>query len=377
MFASNNKGSLRQGEQFKTMQKMFNKAVKNIGKNNYIGIEGANGNDNDKTKMETLVDEFRRTLNNYKTAYGNHLNSSMSNNDVTKYYGNTIKAKDSDVIFYITTKGVMRKIGTGSGSAPGGNWGLTGQRGWDAKTSAHECPMITENNIVESSIIDNWEVEGEDLKYKERSEPLGEKTHYFQKCPPPVGGAPWANGGVFITKDGTAGGPLAWYDHKGKKHDFKDNVTRSDAHNSCPKRSGRTYRIPAIEFNNLMETTATKLDENTPCPNIIQAGENNITSLNNRLIDLAIEMKNEINSINQRSGDTDEASTEAKRNLDTLISEIKEQRKKIKKIKKEIHSLDTTITDNARLVKSINLRYIAWGISLVTIGLIGMHQLKN
>ena len=227
MFASNNNDSLRQGEQFKTMQKMFNNVVKNIGKSKYVGIEGANGDDG-KRKMEILVDQFKNTLNDYKVAYGKNLASSLSNNDVKKYYGNTIKAKGSDVIFYITTKGVKRKL-----EVPlMGKWGTTGQGGWDANTDAHECPRILENNTVESSIIDNWVDNGEDLKYKLRGEPLDGERYYFQKCP--NGGAPWANGGVFITKDGTAGGPVAWYDHMGKRHDFKDNVTRDLAHNSCP-----------------------------------------------------------------------------------------------------------------------------------------------
>ena len=370
MFASNDNGSLRQGQQFKTMQKMFDNVVKNIGKSKYVGIEGANGDD-DKTKMEVLVDEFKKTLIDYKSAYRRHLASSMANNDVKKYYGNTIKAEGSDEIFYITRKGVKRKLQ----APPLGTWSETGQNGWNAITDSHKCPRILEENTVDPQVISKWEVEGEDLGYKKRDEPMDGELYYFQKCP--SGGDKWADGGVFITKDGTAGGTLAWYDHKAKRHDFKDNVTRDLAHNSCPKRSGKTYLIPAIEFNNLMPKTNTKLDENTPCPNIIQGGENNITSLNNRLIDLAIEMKTEINSINQRSGDTDQASSEAKRNLDTLIAEIKEQRKKIKTLEKEIHSLDTTIGDNTHLVKSINLRYIAWGISLITIGLIGMHQLKK
>ena len=59
-----------------------------------------------------------------------------------------------------------------------------------------------------------------------------------------------------------------------------------------------------------------------------------------------------------------------------LENEIQKELK-IKTLEKEIHSLDTTIGDNTHLVKSINLRYIAWGISLITIGLIGMHQLKK
>ena len=88
-------------------------------------------------------------------------------------------------------------------------------------------------------------------------------------------------------------------------------------------------------------------------------------------------MKTEISGITQRTQDTDEASAEVKGSLDTLITEVKEQRKKIKNLKKEISSLDTTIMDNTYLVKSVNLRYIAWGISLVTIGMIGLHQLKK
>lgn len=374
MFTSSNKASLKQGEQFKIMQTMFDKAVKNIGKSNYIGIEGLGDND-DKTRMETLIDDFRKTLNSYKSAYRIHLRSAKEDkSNIKQYYGNTIKVKGADEIFYITTKGVKRKLE----APPTGDWSKSGQDGWNANTDSHECPRITENNQVESETLNKFEVNGQPLRVRRNTNPQNpEDTHYFQKCPPPTGSAAWANGGVFITKDGTAGGPLAWYDHKGKKHKFKDGVTRELAHNSCPKRDGRTWRVPAVEFNNLMETSADKLDENSHCPNIIQSGEQNVTSLNNKLIDLAIEMKTEISGITQRTQDTDEASAEVKGSLDTLITEVKEQRKKIKNLKKEISSLDTTIMDNTYLVKSVNLRYIAWGISLVTIGMIGLHQLKK
>ena len=94
------------------------------------------------------------------------------------------------------------------------------------------------------------------------------------------------------------------------------------------------------------------------------------------LIDLAIEMKSEISSVTRRNTDTTETSTKVNTELDELIDQVKKHRERIKNLETEISSLDTTIYDNTHLVKSINLHYIAWGISLVTIGLIAMHQLK-
>jgi hypothetical protein len=377
MFTSKNKTSLKQGEQFKIMQQMFNKVVKNIGKNNYVGMEGAenmNANSKDTTKMENLIDEFRKTLQEYREAYSIHLIGATNDpKNLLQYYNNTIKGS-GDEIFYITSRGIKRKLEV----PPEGDWATTGQVGWKAVCQSHNCPLITPKNTVDDNILSKFE-EGQPLKYKRRDNPdSAGNTHYFQKCPPPAGPAAWTEGGVFIETDGTAGGPLAWIDHKGKKYHFKDGLNKEEAHNSCPKRAPhRTHRVPAIEFNNLMEKSSDLLDKNSPCPGIIQTGVPNAAQLNNKLIDLAIEMKTEVNGISQRNQDTNKASSEVKRNLDTLIGEVTKHRKNIKELKKEIFSLDTTITDNTYLVKSINLRYIAWGISFITVFLIGMHQIKK
>ena len=211
---------------------------------------------------------------------------------------------------------------------------------------------------------------------KEKSMPEGpDDKYYFQKCPPPTGSSAWANGGVFAEKDGTSSG-LIWIDHFGKRHDFQDNVLRSQTHNSCPKRTGPTHQIPVTEFNHLLRKSDNKLDENTPCPGIVRSDVQNVTALNNKLIDLAIEMKSEISSVTRRNTDTTETSSKVNTELDELIDQVKKHRERIKNLETEISSLDTTIYDNTHLVKSINLHYIAWGISLVTIGLIAMHQLK-
>ena len=360
MFTPNYKTSLNQGKQFRTMKKMFNKAIKNIGKSNYVGIEGI---DDVETKMEVLTKSFRQTLGEYEEAFRIHLSGAANDErSIIKHYGKTLKSDGK--IYWITNKGIKREL-----KGPISDQNFTSD---DALTDAHFCPR-KEDDV--NKIIDLFET-GEPLKYVKTDEIYFAETgkkYIWQKCD-----NVWENGGYFIKESGQDNGQLAWYDYKGKKHLFKSGLSKDNVHNSCPKRDSNrpTKDIDQITWG-LMNKSNTILDKNTPCPGVLRNNVPSVLQLNNRLIDIAQEMKGEINKINNRNSDTKESSNDAHQALTTLITKIEEQRNAIKNLKKEVASLDTSIIDNKHLVKSINLRYISWGISLVTISLLIIHQIKK
>ena len=364
MFASNNKTSLNQGKQFRTMQKMFNKVIKNIGKSNYIGMEGLDHDE--ESKMDTLTKSFRNTLVEYEEAFRLHLSGALvDENNIFQYYGKTIKSGDK--LYWITNKGVKRELMVPEDDT----YSIHTPEGRNKIAVAHGC-KLPDTTDIDSTTLNLFEL-GQPLKFKQNTSlenaATGER-YIWQKC-----NSQWEIGGHFIKREGSE--ELGWYDWKGKKHLFKTGLLKENIHNSCPKRDSNkpTYEVKENEWN--LMTNGGTLNENSPCPGPIKDNKSTILILNNNLIDLAKEMKYEIDSINNRNQDTKESSTDANMAVTMLISELTQHRKQVTELQKEIFSLDTSITDNKHLVKAINLRYVTWGISLITISLLIMHQINK
>ena len=289
--------------------------------------------------------------------------------DKRKFFGKVVKTKDTNKLYYITTKGVYREL-LGPLEEP---WNVDdSDRGLKAIASSHECPYPSSDYFIESSQLSNF-LQGMPLNYKKLDSDIGGAGdgYYWQKCPPlegsGFGGHPWNNGGVFIIKDGTPGTQLAWLDHYGKKYNFKTGIKREDVHISFPKIGERTHLIPSTEFlsNNatrngggLMPLQSPELTKDSPAPGIVAFNGdegNSVISLNNKLIELAVRMRDEIRSIEVRNNDSREASREINGSLDELIAELEKQRKLVKELKTEIVSLDKSVIDSHSMVNSINL----------------------
>lgn len=363
MFASNNKTSLNQGKQFRTMQKMFNKVIKNIGKSNYIGMEGLDHDE--ESKMDTLTKSFRNTLVEYEEAFRLHLSGALvDENNIFQYYGKTITSGNK--LYWITNKGVKREL-----MAPEEDtYSIHTPEGRNKIARAHVCKLP--DTDIEPNILNLFK-DGQPLKFRQTTaleNGGGVGRYIWQKC-----NSQWEIGGQFIKRAGSE--ELGWYDWTGKKHLFKTGLLKENIHNSCPKRDPNkpTLNVPENEWN--LMTNGGTLNENSPCPGPLKDNKSTILVLNNKLIDLAKEMKSEIDSINNRNQDTKESSNDANMAVTMLISELKQHREQVTELQKEIFSLDTSITDNKHLVKAINLRYVTWGISLITISLLIMHQINK
>jgi chromosome segregation ATPase len=120
------------------------------------------------------------------------------------------------------------------------------------------------------------------------------------------------------------------------------------------------------------------MNEASACTGFINNdGDLSVTALNSKLIGLAINMKNEISNMQTKSESTNSDIEMASGSLDNIIASLKTKRETISKLKKEIISLNGNIQDNTHLVKSLNIRYMAWVLSFVTIILLGIYKIKK
>lgn len=360
MFLSKNKKSLRQGEQFNIMKKMFNQNIKHIGKNTYTGI--VEGLDDDKTSMEQLKEEFEKTLLDYEEVYKLHLTEKMSNDDKYKFIGKTVEW-DGD-LYYITKKGIMRQLWVPPRLDK--DWPIDSGK----REMAHNCPRVMKPALRQEE--KNMFKIGQPLKAILDQNSTDGTGYTWQKCTDP-----WHfNGAMFIKRRG-ANNDLAWIDDEGKKYNFKSNIDYNETHDTCPKQKAPEV-VYTIEFSNpeMIPTITPDLTKESPCPGITNNTENRVIALNDKLIRLAINMRDEITNIENRNGDTKNSISKANSSLEDIMKILKEKRDEIEKLNIEIHSLNGNIKDTKGLVKAINLHYFGWGLSLVTLMFLIMKYKK-
>ena len=356
MFASKNKKSLKQGEQFKIMKTMFNKNVKNIGRNKYVGlIEGIGGTNN---KFDSLKTEFTKTLQNYEGAYRKHLENRLRNNvSISDYLNKTVRY-DSE-LYYITEKGVIKHLENPYMDS------------YSSKENdiirGHGCGSLSQVKTISPEIY-NLFIFGEPIRAKQSEAGFGDI--YWQKCQDD-----YIKKGSFIRKGG-AGGKKAWIDDKGLKYDFASGVTISSLDNSFPKNE-YAKTVNAYIWDNFFKSGGENITNTTIKPGGIDNTETALLSINNKLKNLAIEMRTEISEIYKNNDNTESEINKANSTLENIVKMLKKKRKNIKELQYEISGLDGNISDNSNLVKAINLHYVGWGVSLATIVLLTSYILKN
>jgi len=283
MFASKNKTALKQGEQFKIMKTMFNRNVKNIGRNGYIGLtEGADGSSDNN--FDNLKMEFNKTLNNYEEIYNKHLENRLRNNlDITDYLKKTVRYDGE--LYYITEKGVIKHLENPY------------MESYASKESdiinGHGCGSISQVQTISSEIYNLFTVAPNGaLKAKQAQNGFGDI--YWQKCQDK-----YIQKGSFIRKGG-AGGKKAWIDDKGLKYDFAPGVLISGLHNSFPKNEYATT-VDAYIWDNFFAAGSEEITNTTVKPGSIDNTETSLLTMNNKLINLAINMKDVITNIYNRN----------------------------------------------------------------------------
>jgi len=302
--------------------------------NNKEGFIEGNANQNDET-MQELESRFNAKLNTYGVIYDEYIKEKLvSDIDISTLLGKTATWEKEH--YYISRKGVMRKLSSGAQN--------------------HVC-LAPSKNITDT----------QKLKLKVgmplQTTVVGGQT-FYEKC----GDEHIQTTGKVI--QAATIGDTAWLDDLGKKYKFKQGDAR---HDSCP--NGISQTISDIQFN--MIKTGADLGPRNECVRHTLTKEGELNKLNNELTQIAIEMKEIINSVKDNSNADDTKIAEQKKSLDEIIEDLTADREKIKNLKKELYSLDGNVRDNKYLVDASNMQYIGWGVSLITVLVLSLYTMKK
>jgi len=297
------------------------------------------GNTNDET-MKDLEAQFNGKLQSYGILYDEHIREKLVKDvEISTLLGQTAKYNNED--FYISRKGVMRKL----------SWGYVN----------HGCLKPARN------ITDKQKTKlkiGIPLKKTIR----GGQT-FYEKCTD----RHIDKTGKIISNEIT--GDSAWLDDLGTKYKFKQGDSRD---NSCPNGIEQT-------INDITYSMIKSGEELGPTDNCIEGFSNSqksskksrLTKLNNELVEIASKMKSLINSVLSESEQNDNKISQQAKSLDEIIKDLNSDREKIKNLKKELFSLDGNVRDNKYLVDASNMQYVGWGVSLITVLVLGLYTMKK
>tara|TARA_X000000368_G_C23058036_1_gene725058 strand:+ start:568 stop:1650 length:1083 start_codon:yes stop_codon:yes gene_type:complete len=306
-------------------------------------------------KMKKLEMEFNGKLQEYNILYEQYIKEKMVHDtDISHIKGKSVKWEGKN--YFISNDGVMREI----------KWG------W--KADKHQCP---EPNINLTQKQRDKLVVGESLKKTMRG-----GVTFYEKCI-----NPWINSGnKVIANDIT--NDVAWLDDLGIKHKFKHLGAK---HISCPQKVDTT--INDIEFSII--TNGNELSPTDPCIRHTDSKKKRLDTVNNELKAIAVKMKDEINKVSDqrreleggkqgfkliKEGFKEGATSTITSNsikIDKIIKSLDEKRKHIQILENEIYSLDGNIRDNKYLVDSTNYKYIAWGVSFISLLGLGLYTIKK
>ena len=292
------------------------------------------GNTNDET-MKDLETKFNGKLQAYGIKYDEYIKEKLvSDVDISTLLGQTAKYNNED--FYISRKGVMRKLSWGYG-----NHGcLKPARNITAKQKTKLEPGIP---------------------LKKTIQPDGQT--FYEKCTDQH----IDKTGKVISNEIT--GDSAWLDDFGTKYKFKQGDSRD---NSCP--NGIEQTIDNITYS--MIKSGEELGPTGKCEQILTK-QGDLNKLNNELVEIASKMKKLINSVQVESEQNDNKISRQAKSLDEIIEDLNSDREKIKNLKKELFSLDGNVRDNKYLVDASNMQYVGWGVSLITVLVLGLYTMKK
>jgi hypothetical protein len=292
------------------------------------------GNTNDET-MKDLETKFNGKLQAYGIIYDEYIKEKLvSDVDISTLLGQTAKYNNED--FYISRKGVMRKL----------TWGYQN----------HGCLAPLKNITA----IQKTKLKiGIPLKKTIR----GGQT-FYEKCTD----SHIDNTGKVISDE--INGETAWLDDLGIKYKFKQGDARD---NSCP--NGIEESINSITYS--MIKSGEELGPTDECIRQSLTKQGELNKLNNELVAIASKMKSLINSVQVESKQDDTKISQQAKSLDEIIKDLNSDREKIKNLKKELFSLDGNVRDNKFLVDASNMQYVGWGVSLITVLVLGLYTMKK
>lgn len=324
--------SSNQGMKYIRNKRKYNKYVKNNMAEGFSTIEGNVGSINVNDKLRELELEYNKVLNQYTRSYERLIKTRMIEDiDINSLKGKT--ARYGGQSYFVTNRGVMRKI---------------------LATNPNDLVKY-DCNPPEREITEEQKrklIEGEPLRMKEFSD----GTKLYQKCTDVY----VKEGGIKIKNMVTKN--IGWLDDKGKLYQFKDPVKGAKGCSSAPIRE-----IPGPSYGLLKTHAGSDLGPDDECSLHTAPASNEVEKLNEKLMEIAIEMRDTIGTVETESSQNDNKIGENSTKIDEDIAKLNSQKQIIKELKNEIVSLDGNIRDSKYLVNSEHLKYVTWGISLATL----------
>jgi len=326
--------SSSQGMNYIRNKRKFNKYVKNNMPEGFSTIEGAVGSVNVNDKLHELELEYNKVLQKYTTSYEKLIKTRMVEDiDINSLKGKT--ARYGGQSYFVTNRGVMRKI-----MALNPNDLVK----FECNPPEREITEAQKRKLISDDV--------EPL----RMEDIG-GTKIYQKCTDVFvkeGGIKVKN---LLTKN------MGWVDDKGYFVQFKDPTKLPQGCSSAPIKE-----ITDTEYKLLKKhQKGSDLGPDDECSLHTLPTNIEVEKLNEKLMEIAIEMRDTMGTVETESGESDNKIGQNSTKIDEDIAKLNSQKQIIKELKKEIVSLDGNIRDSRYLVKSEHLKYVTWGISLATL----------
>tara|TARA_B100000795_G_scaffold82696_1_gene59932 strand:+ start:2318 stop:3307 length:990 start_codon:yes stop_codon:yes gene_type:complete len=322
-----------QGKEFKYNKFKFLELSNN--KNIIEGMHHGTEESDNSLKITELEAKFNGKLQQYGIMYDEYIKEKLVVDiDISHLLDKTVKY--NDIEYYISRKGIMRKLSYGYAN--------------------HSClaPLktLTEKQKQKLKL-------GEPLKKFISSGGI-----FYEKCTDSY----IDKTGIIISNRIT--NEVAWLDDLGVKHQFRQGDMRNA---SCP--NGIEETVSSIQYS--MVKSGDSLGPKDICDRQTLTKQGALNKLNSELIGIAVEMKTLINSISVETQDEEVAILQNSKSLDEIITSLNSDRNKIQKLKKEIFSLEGNVIDNKYLVDASNMQYIGWGVSLITMLVLALYTIKK
>lgn len=300
-------------------------------------------------QVNRLVQEYRGLVDKYEMNYEQFVYEKMNTeSNISELFGKVVQypKNSSGKLYFVTQRGVRREIPR---TRKGDN--LVSAFVKTKKYQSHECSSTpVKINGTQFRALK----EGLPLK----SDYNSKRGYISQKC-----NDSWVIEGSKLLRDRVSDN-IGWIDDLGNLYEFTDP---NNKHPSC----GDKIEILNGEQWGLITKKTKPLTKADVCPSQTQPLQIQLNKDNNRMLEIAKEIKSIVDSMKYDNRGKDAEIKVGSNNFQLEKAKLLNKRKKIEALEKELFSLEGNIRDNTFGVKSVNLNYLAWGISFVTIAGIG------
>jgi hypothetical protein len=284
------------------------------------------------SKIMDLENQFNAKLAQYIAVYKQYMSDALDqDNVIANYKGKNVKSSGGE-FYYVNKFGVARGFSTPA---------------WDKKPAS--CPAQAPGDDSVSAY------------------------NRMQKGQSYIPGQPCNLDGTVIRNSKT--GHAAWIDPKGVRHWYPSGeISSATARNGgCPL---STMQDVSDEIYN-MYPKGTDMTAESRC---VGAGDmdsglrSRIVSLNQELLDLANQIYQEVEQMEELEGKVDTKVVGAKQQLMNEIANLNSERDSLAKLERETQTLRGEFQENKIMVRSNYYNYMVWTVAAITLGAIVAYR---